>query len=187
VLILGATGASGLIAVAAAKLLGAGRVIAAGRNPEALAKARRLGADEVVRLDPAADLAAALRDIGETAIDVVLDYVNGKPAEQALPAMATGGRMVQVGTMAAPGMHLHAQTARRASLDILGFAYYHAPLADQIAAYEQLCRHAMSGTIEIAVAVMPLSEIPAAWRRQKAGTGARIVVVPDGLLADSEP
>jgi NADPH2:quinone reductase len=83
--------------------------------------------------------------------------------------------------MAAPGNDLNAQTARRASLDVLGFAYYHAPVADQIAAYEQLCRHAMSGAIEIAVAVMPLSEIADAWRRHKAGAGARIVVVPDGL------
>ena len=50
VLILGATGVSGLIAVTAAKRLGAGRVIAAGRNREALQRAKRLGADETVVL-----------------------------------------------------------------------------------------------------------------------------------------
>ena len=62
VLILGATGVSGLIAVTAAKRLGAGRVIAAGRNREALQRAKRLGADETVDLAAAADLVAAYRD-----------------------------------------------------------------------------------------------------------------------------
>ena len=59
VLILGATGVSGLIAVTAAKRLGAGRVIAAGRNREALQRAKRLGADETVDLAAATDLVAA--------------------------------------------------------------------------------------------------------------------------------
>ena len=61
VLILGATGVSGLIAVTAAKRLGAGRVIAAGRNREALQCAKRLGADETVVLAAATDLVAAYR------------------------------------------------------------------------------------------------------------------------------
>ena len=62
VLIFGATGVSGLIAVTAAKRLGAGRVIAAGRDREALQRAKRLGADETVVLAAATDLVAAYRD-----------------------------------------------------------------------------------------------------------------------------
>jgi NADPH:quinone reductase-like Zn-dependent oxidoreductase len=88
VLILGATGVSGLIAVTAAKRLGAGRVIAAGRNREALQRAKRLGADETVDLAAAADLVVAYRDASGGAVDVVMDYVCGAPAEAALEVLA---------------------------------------------------------------------------------------------------
>jgi NADPH:quinone reductase-like Zn-dependent oxidoreductase len=180
VLILGATGASGLIAVSAAKLLGAGRVIAAGRNPAALIRAQRLGADAVIKLDATADLLAAMRDAAGAEIDVVIDFLNGPPAETALPAMAVGGRMVQISSLLAPGIFLRGQTTRKASLDILGFAYYHAPLEEQAAAYELLCRHAAAGRIEIDIATMSLDAIEDAWQRRKAGRGPRLVLMPAG-------
>jgi NADPH:quinone reductase-like Zn-dependent oxidoreductase len=180
VLILGATGASGLIAVSAAKLLGAGRVIAAGRNPQALIRAQRLGADAAVKLDATADLLTAIHDAAGAAIDVVIDFLNGQPAETVLPAMAVGGRMVQISSLLAPGIFLRGQTTREASLDVLGFAYYHAPLEEQAAAYELLCRHASAGRIEIDIATQPLDAIEEAWRRQKAGRGPRLVLMPAG-------
>jgi NADPH:quinone reductase-like Zn-dependent oxidoreductase len=99
VLILGATGTSGLIAVFDAKRLGAKRVVAVGRNPEALRRARDLGADATVSLTADGDLPAAFRDAAGGTVDVVLDYLNGAPAEAALKAMSPVGRMVQIGSI----------------------------------------------------------------------------------------
>src|SRR5580704_5832258 len=100
VLILGATGASGLIAVTAAKRLGAGRVVAAGRNRAALQRATRLGADATVDLAGAADLAAAYREAAGGSVDVAIDYLSGPPGEAALDVLALHGRLVHVGAMA---------------------------------------------------------------------------------------
>ena len=175
VMILGATGVTGSIAVTAARRLGAGRVIAAGRRPEALARALAQGADAVVQLDRT-ELPTAYREVAGEGVDVVVDYLNGAPAEAALAVMAHGGRMVQVGSGLAPGIHLHAQTARRASLDVLGFAYYHAPLALQVQAYAQLCRLAVAGEIMLDHEVMPLSDFSEAWLRQNAGATVRLVL-----------
>ncbi len=177
VLILGATGVTGSIAVTAAKRLGAGRVIAAGRRTEALQRARALGADAAVSLD-LPDLGQTFREAAGGTVDVVIDYLNGAPAEAALDVMATGGRMVQVGSALAPGIHLPAQTARRASLDVLGFAYYHAPRDLQAQAFAELCKLALAGDIRLDYETMPLAEIGDAWDRQKAGSTTRLVLVP---------
>lgn len=177
VLILGATGVTGSIAVTAAKRLGAGRVIAAGRRPDALERTRRLGADATVSLERP-DLAAAYREAAGGGVDVVLDYLNGPAAEAALEAMATSGRMVQIGSALAGGIHLPAQTARRASLDVLGFAYYHAPHALQAQAYAELCQLAMAGDIEVEYETLALAAFGQAWSRQKAGSARRFVLVP---------
>lgn len=178
VLILGATGASGLIAVAAAKLLGAGRVIAAGRNRQALDHAQRLGADAVVQLDGVDDLESAFRAACGASVDIVIDYLNGPPAAAALAVMGVGGRMVQIGSPLAPVTLVPAQLARRNSLDVLGFAYYHAPIAEQALAYRLLCEHAAAGRIDLAFSTRPLDEIGLVWAEQKAGGSGRIVLIP---------
>jgi NADPH:quinone reductase-like Zn-dependent oxidoreductase len=178
VLILGATGVSGLIAVTAAKRLGAGRVIAAGRNRDALQRAKRLGADEIVML-AAADLVAAYRDAAGGAVDVVMDYVCGAPAEAALEVLATYGRLVHIGTRAGPAMTVLGATARRTCIDVLGFGYYHAPIETQAEAYAELCRLAASGEIALDVETRPLSEIAAAWDAHAAGSRRRQVLIPD--------
>jgi NADPH2:quinone reductase len=179
VLILGATGVSGLIAVTAAKRLGAGRVIAAGRNHEALQRASRLGADEIVVLAAAADLVAAYRDAVGGAVDVVMDYVCGAPAEAALEVLATYGRLVHIGTRAGPAMTVSGATARRNCIDVMGFGYYHAPIETQAEAYAELCRLAASGEIALDVETRPLSEIGAAWDVHAAGSRRRQVLIPD--------
>jgi NADPH2:quinone reductase len=178
VLILGATGVSGLIAVTAAKRLGAGRVIAAGRNRDALQRAKRLGADEIVML-AAADLVAAYRDAAGGAVDVVMDYVCGAPAEAALEVLATYGRLVHIGTRAGPAMTVPGATARRNCIDVMGFGYYHAPIETQAEAYAELCRVAASGEIALDVETRPLSEIAAAWDAHAAGSRRRQVLIPD--------
>jgi NADPH:quinone reductase-like Zn-dependent oxidoreductase len=179
VLILGATGASGLIAVAAASLLGAGRVVAAGRDPSALERAKSLGADAIVSLAGDGDMTAAFREAAGGDIDVVIDLLNGPPAEAALQAMAMGGRMVQLGSALGTGIRVPAQLARKNRLSVLGFAYYHAPIDVQAAAYWGLCENAIKGKVFIDHEAMPLSAIEEAWKRQKAGGNRqRLVLVP---------
>ena len=178
VLVVGATGLSGLIAVAAARLLGAGRVVAAGRDPQMLERCGTLGADAIVNLATASDLGAAYAAAARGPIDVVLDYLCGPPAEAALEALGKGGRMVHIGTTVAAHMKLPGQSLRRSSADILGFAYYHAPIEAQQAAYTALCRHAAEGRIGIDFDAMPLAEVRQAWDRQIAGSRRRLVLVP---------
>ena len=90
VLILGATGVAGQLAIQVAKRLGARRVIAAGRNPQALEKLKDLGADATISLDQehTALVAAFRREWAESGVDVVLDYLWGHPAESLLEAIS---------------------------------------------------------------------------------------------------
>src|SRR6202022_2088363 len=83
VLILGATGVTGKLAVQTAKLLGAGRVIAAGRNEQVLSTLHDLGADSTIRLDkPGQDLTETFaREAGDAGFDVIIDYLWGPPTE----------------------------------------------------------------------------------------------------------
>jgi len=181
VLILGATGVSGLIAVTAAKRLGAGRVIAAGRNREALQRAKRLGADESVDLGAAVDLAGAFREAAGGSVDLVIDYVCGSPAEAALEALAIHGRLVHVGTMAGPVIRALGATTRRLCIDILGFAYYHAPIEIQANAYSELCRLSALGEIALDIDTRPLSEIGTVWDAHAGSSRRRQVLVPEGV------
>jgi NADPH:quinone reductase-like Zn-dependent oxidoreductase len=178
VLILGATGISGLIAVSAAKRLQAGRVIAAGRNRDALERGKRLGADATVELAGTTGLIGAYREAARGNVDVVLDYICGAPAEAALEVLGVDGRLVHIGTRAAPAMNVLGATARRVSANILGFAYYHAPIETQALAYTELCRMAAAGEIALDIEMRPLSQIEAAWDTDEAGSRRRQVLVP---------
>ena len=93
VLVLGATGVAGQLAVQIAKRLGARRVIAAGRNPKALEKLKELGADSLISLDEEHDaLVAAFRqELAKDPVDVVLDYLWSHPAEALLAALSQKG------------------------------------------------------------------------------------------------
>jgi NADPH:quinone reductase-like Zn-dependent oxidoreductase len=177
VLILGATGVSGLIAVTAAKELGAGRIVAAGRNRDALARAKRLGADATLEL-AASDLVAAYRDAAGGAVDVVIDFVCGAPGEAALEVLALNGRLVHLGVGAGQIMNVRGGAIRRANADILGFAYYHAPIDLQAQAYGELCRLAAAGKLALDIETRPLSQIGAAWDARAAGNRRRQVLVP---------
>jgi NADPH2:quinone reductase len=177
VLILGATGVSGSIAVAAAKRLGAGRVIAAGRNRMALQRAMRFGADATVELAPGTDLTAAYRDAAGGTVDLVIDYLCGAPAEAALDVLAIHGRVVLIGTSAGTGIAVPGTPARRTCVDVMGFAYYHAPIDAQAKAYAELSRLATAGDIPLDIATRPLADIGAAWDAPAAGDRRRQVLV----------
>jgi NADPH:quinone reductase-like Zn-dependent oxidoreductase len=186
VLILGATGVAGQLAVQIAKRKGARRVVGAGRNPKALEKLKDLGADAVISLDQDQDaLVAAFRSefLGE-GVDVVLDYVWGQPAESALSAIAQRGlnkaaprvRFIQIGASAGPNINLHAATLRSSGLELLGSGFGSASLDQIKAAVAEFFREAAAEPFQFNVKTAPLSEVEALWNSPEHGT--RLVFQP---------
>jgi NADPH:quinone reductase-like Zn-dependent oxidoreductase len=184
VLVLGATGNAGTMAVQIARRLGAGRVIGAGRDPERLAALRELGAAETVRLtdDPEATarpLAAAAADV-----DIVVDYVWGEPAGRAIPALlrARADRSrpldwIQIGAMAGPTIELPSAALRSANLRIQGSGQGSVGPADYLAELPALVAEIDAGTIAVTPRPVPLVDVQAAWGWPEA-PGERTVIVP---------
>jgi NADPH:quinone reductase-like Zn-dependent oxidoreductase len=186
VLILGATGVSGQLAVQIAKSRGARRVVALGRNPQALAGLTSLGADATISLDQSSDaLIAALRDeITTHGVDIVLDYLWGQPAETLLSAIAQKGldhaapriRYIQIGNTAGPTISLSDATLRSSGLELLGSGFGSASL-DQI-------RHAITdffaaiaiNPVEFTYKTAPLSDVTTLWNADE--KGVRLVFQP---------
>ena len=139
VLVLGASGVVGQIAVQAAKLLGAGRVVAAARSEEGLEHARELGADATVQLGDGEGLPAALREAaGGDGFDLVHDPLWGEPAQAALTALRPFGRLVHVGQSAAAEATIPSSVVRATPVDILGYTNYTAGEERLAAAYERM-------------------------------------------------
>ncbi|GAA2624281.1 zinc-binding alcohol dehydrogenase family protein [Dactylosporangium fulvum] len=179
VLVLGATGAVGSVAVQAAKALGASHVIAAARNPDRLKWARQHGADAAVVLAPGADLPSAFRQAaGEHGIDVIIDPLWGEPALAAMQAATPGARHVQIGASTSPTLDLPATVIRAAELEILGFVVFRAPLQARRDAYWHLTERAARGEIAVDVIRLPLAEVASAWEQEQHGAHARLVLTP---------
>lgn len=182
VLVLGATGVVGRIAVQGAKLLGAGRVVAAGRDAEALARAEELGADATVRFDGDADggdLAGAFRAAAGGDVDVVIDPLWGAPALAALEALGTGGRLIQIGQSAGATASLPSAPVRGKLVEIRGHTNFLAPPQERAAAYAAMCEHALAGRLVVDVERLPLAEVETAWARLSSGAGGtKLVLVP---------
>lgn len=179
VLILGATGVAGQLAIQVARALGAKRVVGAGRNVEAIGSADvdaviGLGAgDDAVREAFAAEAAAG--------IDVVIDYLWGRPTELLLEALARGfresstrpTRLVEVGTSAGPTITLPGGILRSVDLMLLGSGFGSAAMDKILAAIPELFSMAAAGSLKIDVDPIPLSNVEQAWER--AEKGRRIV------------
>ncbi|MEZ0294503.1 MAG: zinc-binding alcohol dehydrogenase family protein [Solirubrobacteraceae bacterium] len=180
VLVLGASGVVGQIAVQAAKLMGAARVVAAARDAEALERARALGADALVSLrDDADDLAAGLRAAsGGDGFDLALDPLWGDPAKAAISAMKPFGRVVSLGQSAGAEATLTSQAIRSTPIDLLGYTNYTAGEARKAAAYAELAGHAARGEIAVRIERIGLDDVPEAWQRQGTSPHAKLVVVP---------
>jgi NADPH:quinone reductase-like Zn-dependent oxidoreductase len=178
VLVLGASGVVGQIAVQAAKLLGAARVVAAARSPEGLERALELGADASVRLDEGADLPAALAEAAEGRIDVVVDPLFGEPFAAALGAASFGARIVQLGAGAGAEAVVPSAAIRGKMLVIMGHTNFAAPPEVKREAYRRLAEAADAGDLEVAVDTMALDRVQEAWQRLSAGSHRKIVLVP---------
>jgi NADPH2:quinone reductase len=177
VLVLGATGVVGLVAVQAARILGASHIVAAGRDAEALEKARQVGAHATVRLDGTRET-SDLVDAGGGRFDVVIDPLWGRAAEIAVPAAGYSGRYVQLGQSAGPEASLRSGDIRGKSLALVGFTLTHVPHEKQQAAYLRLIELATSGELEIERETLPLDWVGEAWRRQQDSPHRKLVLVP---------
>ena len=187
VLVLGATGVTGQLAVQTARLLGAGRVIAAGRNQQVLNSLRQMGADAVIQLDaPGEDLTEAFaRAAAPSGFDVIVDYLWGRPTEALLAAItrrdfAAGSsavRLVQVGESAGPSISLPAAALRSSRLEILGAGTGSASPPEMWAvALRELMARVAAGEVRIATRQVALRDIEKEWGRDQ--RGCRFVIVP---------
>jgi NADPH:quinone reductase-like Zn-dependent oxidoreductase len=178
VLVLAASGVLGQVAVQAAKLLGAARVVAAARSREGLERCLELGADAAVRLDGSDDLSASLTEAAEGRIDVVVDPLFGEPFEAAVNAASFGARIVQLGAGAGVDAKLPSAAIRGKLLAILGHTYFAAPHEVKREAYRRLSEAAVAGELEIESDPVALEQVEEAWRRLAAGSHRKIVLVP---------
>jgi len=185
VLIVGATGVTGQLALQIAKLLGAKRVIGAGRNELSLARLRELGADATIQLEQesAALTEAFRREAGEEGFDVVVDYLWGKPTEALLAALTKSEfamvkketRLVQVGESAGATISLPAAVLRSTALTITGTAGI--PSREILAeAMQQVLARGARGELRMETERVALGEIDRVWERPTE-SGRRVVVI----------
>ena len=178
VLVLGASGVVGQIAVQAARLLGAGRVVAAARDTGALERTPGAGADAVVKIGDPEKLGDALREACGEGADVVLDPLWGEPVAAALQACRVGARVVQIGESAGALSTLASAPVRGRMLSILGYTNFHAPREVMHAAYRRMVEHAAAGELEVAVERVALGDVAEAWQRQRDSPQRKLVIVP---------
>jgi NADPH:quinone reductase-like Zn-dependent oxidoreductase len=189
VLVLGATGVVGQLAVQIALQFGAGRVIGVGRDRGALGRLLALGADAVVELqsgEGGEELAARLLAAAGP-VDVVLDGVYGVPLEAALRVCAPRARVVNIGNPAGPTAQVPAGLLRGKQLTLSGFAGLHTPLHAKRAALTWLWAALAGGELRLEVRTFSLGEFAAAWRAQAVSPHAKFVIVPEPMTRRAAP
>jgi hypothetical protein len=189
----GATGVAGRLTVKIAGLLGAGRIVATGRDDDQLRELRELGADTVINTAaPDDDLLQAYKDGTGDGYDVIADHLWGRPTDVLLRALvpdtfALGKRtrLIQIGELAGAGVTLPAAALRTSGLEIVGAAK--GLTAETVPLlFEQVLAWTRAGELTFDVVEVPLSDIGTAWPRTDL-RGARLVVVPWLTGAPAQP
>ncbi len=181
VLVLGATGAVGQLAVQIARQGGASRVIGVGRDRAALDRLALLGADAVVQLraEEGDDGLVDRLQAATGPVDVVVDALYGAPLEAALRVCAPRARVVNVGHSAGATARIPAGLLRGRQLSLSGFAGLHTPLADKRAALIWLWTALGQGRLQVDVHAFPLAQVAEAWAAQGTSPHGKVVLVPD--------
>ena len=184
VLILGATGNAGQMAIQVAKRLGAGRVVGAGRDQSRLATLPGLGADATVALtdDPDATAAGLAKEAAE--VDLVIDYLWGRPASAAIMALlqARADRSrelnwIQIGSMAGPTIELPSVALRSANFRLQGNGQGAVSTRAYLAELPSLIDEIDNGDIAVTARTVPLPDVETAWTAPEV-PGVRTVLVP---------
>jgi NADPH:quinone reductase-like Zn-dependent oxidoreductase len=176
VLVLGASGAVGSLAIQIARILGAAVVVAAARDAAGLQRAATLGADATVDLSAGGDLAARLREAAGGDIDVTVDPLCGDALTAASVASATHARIVQLGEAAAPTATLASGVLRGKMLTLLGHSHFGTPADRKAAAYRHLVDHAAGGRLHVECESFDLSAVGDAWQRQATSPHRKLVL-----------
>ena len=171
VLVNGATGTAGRLAVQIAKYMGARKVVATGRNVQALKVLSVLGADVTIPLDEGGDaFEDALKEqfCGD-GIDVVLDYLWGQSAERVIIAGAKAGkdavpiRFVQIGSVSAPSITLPSAALRSSAITLMGSGLGSIPRDRLVKSIGELMQATIPGGFKILTTIVPLSEVEHVW------------------------
>jgi NADPH:quinone reductase-like Zn-dependent oxidoreductase len=171
ILVNGATGSAGRLAVQIAKFMGARKVIATGRNPEALKALSSLGADVTIPLGDAGDTfeEAVKQQFGGEGINVILDYLWGRSAERVILAGAKAAkdgmpiRFVQIGSVAGSDIALPAAALRSKSIALMGSGIGSVPLEGLVRSIGELMKAVVPGGLKIITKVYPLSDVERVW------------------------
>jgi NADPH:quinone reductase-like Zn-dependent oxidoreductase len=173
VLILGATGTLGRIALQLARRFGAGYIVGASRSESALSKLKQRGlADEVVVLGEADDV-AALKAASKEGFDVVLDLVCGQPLLNALKATRWQARIMTIGTGAGRQINLDMADLLFRTLSVVGTGQR--PPQDRQAIWQGLLEMNRQRKFEIEYMDYPLAHVSEAWQAQQKGVHAKII------------
>ncbi|MDR5781507.1 zinc-binding alcohol dehydrogenase family protein [Caballeronia sp. LZ065] len=170
VLINGATGASGQLAVQVAKRLGAGKIIATGRNRAMLDRLREMGADTTITLDgDEAALSRAFEAHCAEGVDIVLDYLWGPTARALLIAAARVSeaqralRFVQIGSMSAQEITLPAAVLRSSAISLLGSGLGSVAMPRLFAAMQAVLNAAAEGGLRVETKAVPMPHLAEHW------------------------
>ncbi len=184
VLVLGATGNAGTMAVRVAKLLGAGRVVGAGRDPERLNALTTVGADAVVQLTDDAEATAAALAAAAAEVDIVIDYLWGTPARHAMMALLTtrsdrSRRLdwIQIGSIAGPTIELPSVALLSANLRLQGNGQGAVSTEAYLAQLPSLVDQINAGTIALKATPKPLADVETIWASTDQ-PGERTVLIP---------
>jgi NADPH:quinone reductase-like Zn-dependent oxidoreductase len=175
VLILGATGSAGRMAIQVARRFGAKEVIGAGRNPARLQELATLGADRLLTLDQ-------LGQAGD--VDVVIDYVWGEPTAKGMVDLITHRRdrgkelaWIQIGAMAGPGAEIISAALRSSRTQIVGSGIGSVDGRDFRKEIPKIAKAVAEGAFDVRTQAIPLSDVTTAWT-QPADADKRLVFVP---------
>jgi len=184
VLVLGATGNAGTMAIRVAKLLGAETVVGAGRDPERLNALTAIGVDRTVQLTDDGDATAAALADAAANVDIVIDYLWGKPAERAIVALLTARSdrsrrldWIQIGAMAGPTIELPSIALRSANLRLQGNGQGAVSTEAYLAELPGLVDEIDAGRIGLRANVKPLADVELVWAAVDE-PGERTVLVP---------
>jgi NADPH:quinone reductase-like Zn-dependent oxidoreductase len=170
VLVNGATGTAGRLAVQIAKHLGAKKVVATARNAGGLKSVAALGADVTIPLvDDEPALEERLKDQFAQGVDVVIDYLWGKSAERLLIAGAKAGqeaapiRFVQIGAVSGPDITLPSAVLRSSAIVLMGSGIGSIKLDRFVRAIDGVLRATVPAGLKIGFNPVPLSDVEQAW------------------------
>lgn len=187
VLINGATGFTGKIAVQLANYYGAGKIVATGRDPQSLESLLKLGADEIISLPGDGEaLTESVRDLHRQApFDVILDYLWGQTAECILDALRGKGsyfhktRFVSIGAVTGDTITLSAETLRSTDIQLCGSGLGSWTKPEMHSLFKDILpdifRLAAEGRLQVETIDIKLENIQQLWDRD-APKGKRFVV-----------